>query len=134
MNLRRTYPIVEEEQRSRGRLVPAISHTVILVLRTTYQINNPFYHAKQKSNNPVQNSPAMKPAEMARTFSMSFFGIRDFSLEIGFGILFSGHIINRLVNSVQSKKKRRKNRIDELREQVCILCFLLSFSTYIVVF
>ena len=110
MNLRWRHSIREEEQRSRGRLVPAISHTVILVLRTTYQINNPFYHAKQKSNNPVQNSPAMKPAEMARTFSMSFFGIRDFSLEIGFGILFSGHIINRLVTSVQVEKETQEKQ------------------------
>ena len=85
----------------------------ILVLRTGNKINNPFYHAKQKSNNPVQNSPAMKPVEMARTFSMSFFGMRDLSLEIGFGSLFSGHIINRLFSSGRKKQKEKQKEMFE---------------------
>ena len=136
MNLRRTYPIVEEEQRSRGRLVPAISHAVILVLRTTYQINNPFNHTKQKSSNPVQNSPAIKPAQSTSTFRMSFFERIDITLEISFGILFSGHIINRLVTSVQVEKSRRKNRKDvwEFKCELESSCFSNSlFSTTLLV-
>ena len=108
---------------------------IILVLRTTYQINNPFYHAKQKSNNPVQSSPAINPADNVATFRMSFFESRNFSLEIGFWIFFSGHIINRLVIS-SIEKSRRKNRKKCLRVK-CELessCFSNSlFSTIVLV-
>ena len=105
------------------------------VLRTGQKINNPFYYAKQKANNPVQNSPAINPAESAAAFRMSFFESRNFSLEIGFRIFFSGHIINRLVIS-SIEKSRRKNRKKCLRVK-CELessCFSNSlFSTIVLV-
>ena len=108
---------------------------IFLVLRTGYKVDNPFYYAKQKSNNPIQSSPAINPAESAATFRMSFFESRNFSLEIVFWIFFSGHIINRLVIS-SNEKSRRKNRKKCLRVK-CELessCFSNSlFSTIVLV-
>ena len=99
-----------------------------LVLRTGYKVDNPFYYAKQKANNPVQNSPARKPAEMVRRFRMSFFGMRCRSLEIVFRILFSGHIINRLLISSVEKRKtgKQKEILKRELESSCISSSLFS--------
>ena len=73
----------------------------------------------------------MKPADNVAAFRMAFFAEANFSLELGFGFLFSGHIINRLVISSVEKRRTGKTEMMVLKRELNLSAFPALFSLYL---